>query len=185
MADDLDRLRQALNDVDWAEIGRSILGQAAVLIGGQATTKYMRTGGTGVSARNPQTGEGSLRRGTGRLARSLTGARSAQGNPGSARGAPEGIFDLTPTPKGWRMEYGTKVVYAATHEYGDRRTVTARQRRFFWARHAETGKDRWKAMALSDTLTYPKRPYLEPALGDKLSDVQSVATDEILKALTD
>jgi len=62
-------------DADLEAAGRRSLGRGAALIGGTATTKYMRTGGTNVGANN-QTGPGSLRRQTGRLARSLTGARS-------------------------------------------------------------------------------------------------------------
>ena len=61
-----------------------------------------------------------------------------------------------------RIEVG--VVYGAAMEYGQVQIVTDKQRRFFWARFAETGDDMWKAMALSTTLTTPARPYLRPAI---------------------
>lgn len=59
------------------------------------------------------------------------------------------------------------VVYGAVHEYGlERQVITDRQRRFFWAKFAETGDDMWKALALSVTYTIPARPYLRPAVDE-------------------
>ena len=56
------------------------------------------------------------------------------------------------------------VVYAATHEFGDSRPVTPKQRRFFWAMFADTGDPMWRAMAMTDKLNYPARPHWRPTL---------------------
>lgn len=165
-------------DPDMKGAARRILANAGALIGGTARSKYMRPGGTGDIGPNTQTGPGSLRRQTSRLARSLS-------DKPFDRNTPEGVFDLTPTNDGARLTYGSEVPYAATHEYGDRRAVTPRQRGFFWAKYSETDKDKWKAMALSETLEYPKRPYLEPALDDKMDEVVEMAEEEAFKALFD
>lgn len=66
------------------------------------------------------------------------------------------------------FEYGvdTDVVKGfATHEFGDTRPITPKMRGFFWAKYYETGKDMWRGLALTKrtTITYPKRPVLEPA----------------------
>jgi len=170
------RPSDVLDDFDGEAVAKRVLQQAATQIGGTATTKFMRAGGTNATGRNTQTGPGSLRRQDSRLARSLLGARND-------RSAPEGVFELTPLQGGARLTYGTRVEYAATHEYGDRRAVTARQEAFFWHRHIETGDDKWKWMALSDTLTYPERPFLRPALKDQIENIRQVAENEMLKEL--
>ena len=59
------------------------------------------------------------------------------------------------------------VVYGAVHEYGlEKQVITERQRRFFWAKFAETGDEMWRALALSITYTIPVRPYLRPAVDE-------------------
>jgi len=166
------------DDPDMRGAARRILANAGAQVGGTARSKYMRSGGTGDIGPNTQTGPGSLRRQTSRLERSLS-------DKPFDRNAPEGVFDLTPTQDGAKLTYGSEVPYAATHEYGDRRSVTSKQRRFFWAKYSETDKDKWKAMALSETLDYPKRPYLEPALDDTMDDVKEMAEEEVFKVLFD
>jgi phage gpG-like protein len=54
--------------------------------------------------------------------------------------------------------------HGAVHEFGYTGVITDRQRRFFWAKHAETGGEMWRALALSATYTIPARPYLRPAV---------------------
>lgn len=170
------------NNPDFEGAARRALQDAAAIIGGTATTKYMRTGGVDLGP-NRQTGPGSLRRGQGRLARSLTGARSAQPTEGAVRAAPEGVFDLSPTRNGVQLTYGSRVPYAGLHEYGGRRPVTEKQRGFFWGKYMRSGEDRWKAMALSKVLTYPERPYLGPALSDKIGDVRQSVEEEAFKVI--
>lgn len=65
-----------------------------------------------------------------------------------------------------------EIVYAAVHEYGARITITAKMRRFFWAKWFETGADMWRALALTKKafVTIPARPYFAPALA-KFFDV--------------
>jgi len=64
----------------------------------------------------------------------------------------------------FRVDIVVGAVYGAAMEYGQIQIVTDKQRRFFWAKFAETGDDMWKAMALSTKLTTPARPYLRPAI---------------------
>ena len=146
------------------------------LLAGAATGRFMRRGGTNVGPNN-RAGAGTLRRQTGRLARSLIGARQD-------RGGEEGIFDLSPTNSGVRLTFGSEVPYAAIHEYGGTQQVTPKQRRFFWAKAIETDADKWRAMALSDTLTFPERPYLRPALDRVIGDVVEIVEDEVVKEIT-
>jgi len=64
----------------------------------------------------------------------------------------------------YRVDIVVGAVYGAAMEYGQTQIVTDKQRRFFWAKFAETGDDMWKAMALSTKLVTPARPYLRPAI---------------------
>jgi phage gpG-like protein len=71
--------------------------------------------------------------------------------------------------KAW-VEIYTSVPYAQAHNEGDTivQTVTARQRRYFWAMHAKAKRmgtpdaDLWRRMALSTTITIkmPKRQFM-------------------------
>jgi len=163
-------------DADMQEAAQRALTKGTRLLAGAATNRFMRRGGTNVGPNN-QAGPGTLRRQTGRLARSLIGARQD-------RGSEEGIFDLSPTNSGVRLTFGSEVPYAAIHEYGGTQQVTGKQRRFFWAKAAETDADKWRAMALSETLNYPERPYLRPALDRVLDDIVEIVEDEAVKAIT-
>lgn len=42
--------------------------------------------------------------------------------------------------------------------------ITAKQRRFFWAKFVETGESMWRALALSKTYTIPARPHFRPGV---------------------
>lgn len=67
----------------------------------------------------------------------------------------------------YRVDIEVGVIYGAVHEYGlEKQVITDRQRRFFWAKYAETGDEMWKALALSVTYTIPARPYLRPAVDE-------------------
>jgi len=182
---DLDRLGDDLGDTDFRAVAREVLGDAAAQIGSAATTKFMRTGGTGVGANN-QSGPGTLRRQTGRLARSLTGARSAQGSAGSIRAAPEGVFDLSPTAQGVKLTYGSEVPYAAVHEYGfsGRVQVPQHTREQTHAFGREMAPQTVTVRAHSRQMNIPERPYLLPALRDSLDDVEALAERKIADAIT-
>ena len=65
---------------------------------------------------------------------------------------------------------GSKVPYAAIHEYGGKTTPTTsyKARSYFWWAYFETGDEKWKAMALSRKSRFSRdikeRPYLRPAV---------------------
>jgi len=167
---------------DMESAGRRALQKGVLKIGAAATTKYMRAGGTNINPPgNDQTGPGSLRRGEGRLARSLTGARSAQPSIGSIRSAPEGIFDLSPTSDGVQLEYGSEVPYAAVHEYGLSQRVNvhthARQQTHFFGEELDSPIT-VRVHAHSRMMKMPKRPYLRPALDDVIDDVADIVAVE-------
>jgi len=174
-------------DADLQSAGRRSLRRGAALIGGTATTKYMRTGGTNVGPNN-QTGPGSLRRQTGRLARSLIGARSAQPTPGSIRSAPEGVFDLSPTSNGVRLEYGSKVPYAAAHEYGISERVNVnthtRQQTHIFGEELNSPIT-VRVHAHSRMMNLPERPYLEQALDDTQGEIVDITEEEVTQELFD
>lgn len=96
-----------------------------------------------------QRAQGVAPRDTGRLKRSLTHSQ------------PYVIVGR----RSWGIDVGTNVVYAATQEFGlANQVITDKQRRFFWAKWAETGEPMWRALALSYDYTIPAHPYLRPAL---------------------
>lgn len=65
----------------------------------------------------------------------------------------------------YRVDIVVGAPHGAAHEYGlDRQIITDKQRRFFWARYAETKDTMWLALALSATYSIPARPYLRPAI---------------------
>lgn len=52
---------------------------------------------------------------------------------------------------------GEGLPYSFLHQFGGTYPVTETQRKFFWAKYAETGQERWKYMALAKQLTWPAR----------------------------
>lgn len=156
------------------ETGRKILQRSAIQISRRAGNTYMQRDTIGP---RKQSDDGPLRIQTSRLVRSLTGAREG------SRGRQEGVSRITTEGGSIELTYGTSVPYAATHEYGDTRTVTDGMRAYFWARHAETDEDRWKAMALSGELNYPERPFLRPALDDATPTIARIAAEEVADAI--
>jgi hypothetical protein len=68
----------------------------------------------------------------------------------------------------FRVDVEVGAGHGAVHEFGlEKQVITPRQRRFFWAKFAETGDEMWKALALSETYTIPARPYLRPAADEQ------------------
>lgn len=89
-------------------------------------------------------------------------------------------------------EIGTRVNYAAIHEYGGvlpahTMAITERMRRFFWAKWYETGDDKWKRSAMKrnpaavsiPARTMRARPFLNPAAQDR--DVEEGINQMIAK----
>jgi phage gpG-like protein len=66
----------------------------------------------------------------------------------------------------FRVDVIVAIVYGAAHEFGVTVTITAKQRRFFWAQWIRTKEEMWLALALSKTYTIPARPYLRPAIDE-------------------
>jgi phage gpG-like protein len=107
-----------------------------------------------------------LRIASGRLFRSL------------ARNNAENIYNLSIAGGTAEVEYGTKVPYAAIHEYGG--TIAARfvasrgkMHRYFWAKFYATGDERWKFTALKiarqggvnlPAVNIKARPYISKGL---------------------
>jgi phage gpG-like protein len=112
-----------------------------------------------------------LRTASGRLFRSFL---VVNGKPKTA----DGIFELAVTEEGVTMIIGSKVEYAAIHEYGG--TIPAhfvksngRMHRYFWARYYATGDKKYMYTALKvlkhgglniKAITMRKRSYLAPAM---------------------
>lgn len=73
---------------------------------------------------------------------------------------------------------GNNMEYAATHEFGDKRTVdvTQRMRKFAWAMFYKTRDEKWKRFALTKKTQFvikiPKRPFMRPAVMDAMPTFQ-------------
>jgi len=108
-----------------------------------------------------------------RLARSLTEGFTFAGGLG---GVKEGIRKVIKRGENkYEGVYGTEVPYAAVHEFGvNNKTITPRQRGFFWYRFRETKNNMWLALALSQTYSIKPRPFLNPAAEKAGPDIQKI-----------
>lgn len=128
-------------------------------VAARAIGDYMRDAGFDSGERS-KGDYGPLRISKGRLARAVKGSKESRVS-----------FIL----QGAKLFYKKliEVPYAAIHEYGGTITlqITTSMRRFFWAMYFDTGKEKWKFMALSPKKTFVirihPRPYLAPALDDE------------------
>lgn len=161
--------------------GKKTLRIASTVIGQQATENYMRDAkGQG---RRAKVDRGPLRIQSGDLARSLRAGANAGSNPEAI----ERIEQLGATK--FRLTKGSRVEYAAIHEYGGtvNPSVTDRMRSFAWAKYGETGMDVFKGIALTQKsqldVFIPARPYLRPAATDAGPIVEKRALAELEKAL--
>jgi len=102
---------------------------------------------------------------SGRFARSLA---PGGGGFNPKTGQREGIQEVKVSGDVVTGKKGSKVPYANIHQHGgsidQTQTVTDKQRGFFWAMYYQMDDDKYKAMALADTLTIhidmPARPVL-------------------------
>lgn len=75
---------------------------------------------------------------------------------------------------------GATVPYAVLHEKGGTRIVTEKMRRFFWAKYFETSiygdpqRSMWSALRFKNTILFPKRSYLEPAVNDIAVEIPEI-----------
>jgi phage gpG-like protein len=102
------------------------------------------------------------------------------------RSAPEGIFDLSPTSNGVQLEYGSKVPYAAAHEYGMNERVNvhthARQQTHFFGEELDSPIT-VRVHAHSRMMNIPERPYLGPALEDTEGEIVDIIEEEVTQEL--
>jgi phage gpG-like protein len=182
MADSLedlsDEVKQLLDRaVDVAE--QLLRRDAAPRIGAIATRRYMRDAGKRASPGNVTLGPNAtdtLRIVSGRLARSLTGARTDRGAPQSINR----VRRVTDTVV--RLVKGTTVDYAAVHEEGFQGTVDVRPHR----RTMTHGFGPESAYPQTVTVTrharqmdIPARPYLGPATEDYRKELQEKGPEEL------
>jgi phage gpG-like protein len=169
------------------EVAAEILRDAQQRVGTVATSEYMRDAGKQEAVSdgpsfNNRAGAGTLQVMGGRLARSLTGARTD-------RAAPETISQIQVGPGGARLTFGSAVPYAGIHERGGQIPVTEAMRGYFWAQYMNTEDEGWKALALgaenNSTFDIPARPFLEPALSDALPEIQEMTEGTMLQLVNE
>lgn len=165
------------------EAAEELLQQGASEIGAIAVSKYMRDAGKAAGRGDVTLGPNrtdTLRIVTGRLARSLTGARTD-------RGAPESINRVQQiTSTAVRLIKGSRVEYARVHEKGFRGSVDVRPHRRTMKQGF--GPDSLYPMDVIVTrhtrqMDIPARPYLSPAMEDWLSELQEKAPPVLRQAI--
>jgi len=185
MADSLQELKTAVRARLLRTIVNTVedlLREGSSRIGTIATSSYMRdagkSAGRGDTALGPNQTD-TLRIVTGRLARSLTGARTD-------RNAPDSISRVDVIDETVRLIKGTKVEYAEVHEKGFRGTVDVRPHR----RTMEQGfgPDTLYPMEVvvgrhTRQMDIPARPFLGPAVEDYMQELRQQAPAEIRQAI--
>jgi len=180
------RAAQAANRLREAgELGpvlEDILQQGGRIIGERAVNEYMRD--TGPTDRpNRQMGPGSLRVQRGRLARSLLQTRGTISGSG---GAPESIARIEADNEGGKLVKGSRVPYAAAHEFGLSTTVQVqahtRTITEAFGNPLPSGPQEVQVQAHSRNMDMPERPYLRPALDDTAQRVTDLASERIVEA---
>lgn len=176
-----DGARQLLDKI--VEATEELLRQGGPRIGQIAVSRYMRKA-SGVTNTEQQTlgpnRTDTLRVVTGRLSRSLTGARTA-------RGAPESINRVRQvTSTAIRLIKGSRVPYAEVHEKGFRGSVDVRPHR----RTMTDGFGPDSAYPQDVVVTrhtrqmdIPARPYLSPAFEDWKEELQEAAPPVLREAI--
>lgn len=162
----------------YATWAKELLQTASVRIGARATSTFMRNAGKGAGPRSPGD-TGPLRIVTGRLARSLSGARTG-------RAAPESIASIEAiSATAVRLIKGSAVPYAKAHEEGYRgpMRVPTHQRRISQAFGRPIAPVVVTVKAHTRQGTIPKRPYLAPALEKELPALQSLAADRLIELI--
>jgi len=150
------------------------------VLGATATDRYMGKDLGGASnERNPRSGPGTLRKQTGRLARSLTSTRGRIADTG---GAGEGIAEISTNGAVITLTKGSRVPYAKLHEEGATQQVAAHERTITQAFGEQL--DAPKTVQVSaHSRTTPARPYLGPALDDTRDKATEIVSNAAVKAL--
>lgn len=110
---------------------------------------------------------------SGRLLRAVMGT--------GAREREESVARVVPTQYGVDFFWGVKLPYGALHEAGGTRVITPRMRKFYWAMYYLNRwgkKAMWKRLAITglgqkNTINYPPRPYLRPAIDNSQGMIKS------------
>jgi len=186
MADSLNQLKDAVETrllraiVDTAE---DLLEEAGPEIGAIAVSRYMRDAGKAAGRGDTTLGPNrtdTLRIVTGRLSRSLTGARTD-------RGAPESINRVRRIEDtAVQLVKGSKVPYAEVHERGFQGAVDVRPHRRTMKQGF--GPDSLYPMEVvvgrhTRQMDIPARPFLSPAVEDYRPQLQEKAAEEIRKTI--
>lgn len=127
----------------------------------RSISEFMRNAGIGAGPRSATDG-GPLRIVSGRLARSLRGART--------RGTAESVRRIEIRRRRATLEFGTSVPYGAVHEYGFLGTVSVRA-------HQRGGKS---VRSHQRRMNIPKRAYLEPAGARAIDEINRIWLDDVL-----
>lgn len=145
---------------------------ARVRISGKSTTGYMVEGRGSAGTPNQAVGIGTLRRVSGRLARSIVGASGSDGN--------ESVFELTLSSDRAEIEIGTTTPYAGVHEFGFNGAVNVR------AHSRRVAGGSVNVGAFVRNMRMPARPYLAPAIESQrewLKQWLADNGDELLKGV--
>jgi len=182
MADSFEDLSEAVqNDLlrGIVQVAEEVLEEAGPAIGAIAVSEYMRDAGAAAGRGDVTLGPNrtdTLRIVTGRLARSLTGARTD-------RSAPESIQRVEQiTDTAVRLIKGTTVEYAEVHEEGFQGAVDVRPHRRTMTQGF--GPDTLYPMDVivgrhTRQMDIPARPFLGPAVEDYLPDLRSLVREKL------
>lgn len=176
---DLDDLHRQLRAVaaGLEEFAETYLRKASAVVAGRAIGKYMRdTGGTEGPRRSDDNGP--LRIVSGRLSRSL----ATRGRHRDTGGQPEGIMKIEIAGGIVKLIKGSEVPYARVHEHGFRGTqrVPSHTRRITQAFGQPIEPREVTVRAHTRNMALAKRAYLNPALQDRLPQLQKMATDDLM-----
>jgi phage gpG-like protein len=138
------------------EIGEEILEK----IGSRSSTYFLRGGGL------PSPSQVTDR--TGGLLDSIMGGANS-------------IREIEISSDSAKFTIGSNKPYAALQEKGGVRIVTEKMRKFFWAKYLESNiigdtikGGMWSALRFKNSIVFPARPYLEPAVKDVVVDIPDI-----------
>lgn len=172
-----DRLRDA---GEFEEVLEEIAREGGVLIGERTVNRFMRDTGP-VEGGNPVSGRGTLRQQTGRLARSYLQQRGRISDTG---GAGESIVDIEVDDTGALLRKGSKVPYAAVHEFGYTgvQEVSAHTRTITEAFGRKLDSPTTvQVPAHRRPMKIPARPSLQPGLNAAAPDVAEMSREKLFE----
>lgn len=104
---------------------------------------------------------------------------------------PNNIFELKWNGNKLTGEFGSKLPYAAIHEYGGFIKSKGKMAKYFWYKYMSTGNPYYRSLALAvekrGGVQIPKREYFEKGINDFLvsSDGFNTIADGIIDAIGD